>query len=57
MSARQGIKIKKVAHNSNAKYKIKYSYSYGQTARNKSVTTKYSYSKKISTTKKYSYKG
>lgn len=57
MAIKQGISGYTLAKNPNAKYRLKYSYSLGQIARNGTVTTKYNYSKLISTlsTKKYSY--
>lgn len=57
MAAYQGIIRRVVASNPNAKYKLKYTYNVSQVARNGTVTTKYNYSKLISTlsTKKYSY--
>ena len=55
MAARQGYRIRAV--NKNAKYKMRYIYS--QTSRTDSKgrqSTKYSYRKQVSRTKKYAYK-
>ena len=57
MAIRQGIRTYTLAKNPNARYKLKYTYNSGQIGTNGNITTKYSYSKLISslTTKKYSY--
>ena len=55
MAAKQGVIRRVKLSNPNKKYTLKYSYSIMQSAKNNIVTSKYTYSKTITSTKKYSY--